>query len=414
MFRMQLLNKIWQLCIGILILISPFRGVAASSCSGIFSQPGESLTSGYVYYGDDIQPHILSLLSVAKSHIDIEMYIEEAPALFAVLKEQSQNKVKIRVNLDGKSIQLPAYREKILKVQSDLESLGAEVEISDPKELQEYRKHPKAAFHRKFINVDDKFYYIGSANFREQRNLEVGYFGPLATEITFKDIFELDLKSIRENWKNSPFLKEAIESGHLADGEIQLVGPGTANPSFLDVILRGIREAKSDILISSFEASDPTILSALINKKKENPEINIKVLLCGAKINIWAGTWRFRVEKNSLYKNKLKQAGIEVREFLSLPQYNHSRLGIFDDVIYGSSADFVERSFTYSVDLGFIMRNKKIADWNKEIFNKIWSESKPSANVKLSGQIMDAFFRVFEKTATWAYALKLRMLEVLP
>lgn len=371
----------------------------APVCSSVFHENPQSLEAGYMYLGDSIRPHLMAILERSQESIDMEMSLAPNKELFDLFRRKREQGVKIRVVLDNRSAnKSEKHRATWEAVLSELKSLGVEYAISDKEALIKARGFPGAVFHRKLILVDNKYFYVGSSNFTvHDMNQEMGYFGPTKNSADFKKVFESDFHAALDSWRNEAYKARENPEIHFKDDSVKLVGPGTRYPDLRSLLLQQIGAAQRQILISAYEATDAGILKALVDKKQQFPEIDIRVVLCVGKLPVRLWGKNFEIPKNARFLDTLMKAGIDVRVYGNETQYNHSRFGLFDDVVYGSSADFVQRSFQGSVDLGFIAKDHDLANLSRRNFDTLWDVSRNKEEVTIRDRLIDGFFQMVER-----------------
>lgn len=387
------------LLIAILLLAALSSRADAPVCSSVFQENPQTLETGYLYLGDTIRPHLMALLERSQSSIDMEMSLAPNKELFELFRRKREQGVKIRVVLDNRSAnKSEKHRATWDAVLAELRSLGIDYAVSDKDALSKARGFPGSVFHRKLILVDDKYFYIGSSNFTvHDMNQEMGYFGPTKSSADFKKVFESDFRAALDAWQTEAYKARENPEMIFKDDSVKLVGPGTPFPDTRSLVLQQIKTARRQILISAYEATDAGILRALVDKKQRFPEIDIRVVLCVGKLPVRMLGQNFEIPKNARFLDALMKAGIDVRVYGNERQYNHSRFGLFDDVVYGSSADFVQRSFQGSVDLGFVAKDRDLANLSRKSFETLWDVSRYKEEVTIRDRLIDGFFLMVER-----------------
>ncbi|HEX7676022.1 MAG TPA: phosphatidylserine/phosphatidylglycerophosphate/cardiolipin synthase family protein [Bdellovibrio sp.] len=399
LFR-QMRDKLVPALIALALFLNPLLSWAAGpQCSQIFNDSIRDTANGYAYLGDDIQEHLLSIIDQAKSTVDIEMSIEPHQRLMDLLKRKTSEGVRVRAVIDGRHIKKnSSYRKMWLDTLEELKKMGVDYVISDTDALAKSRRYPGAVLHRKIIIVDSQFFYVGSANFsKHPNNFEVGYFGPLVKTSRLQEVFNSDYAAAKDSWIEQPYKLSENPNIQFNDDSVLMIGPGTKYPDFQDVLVKEIQAAQKKILLSIYEATDTKVLKALIAKKEAHPEMDIRVVLCASKMPVWFMHKKLEADKNSYFKANLLKAGIDVRIFGGGNQFNHSRFGLFDETIYGSSADFIKRSFEGSIDLGFLTKDQDLAMWSEHSFDHLWEQSRNVENITLRERLVEGFFMLMEK-----------------
>ena len=147
--------------------------------------------------------------------------------------------------------------------------------------------------------MDNKYFYIGSSNFTVyDMNQEMGYFGPTKNSADFKKVFESDFHAALDSWQNEAYKARKNPEIQFKDDSVKLVGPGTQYPDLRSLLLQQIGAAQRQILISAYEATDTGILKTLIDKKRQFPEIDIRVVLCVGKLPVRLWGKNFEIPKS--------------------------------------------------------------------------------------------------------------------
>lgn len=375
------------------IFLSSLGRAEAPLCSSVFAQES---TESFVYFGKEIQEPIAQLLQKAEHSIDLELSLDAKSPLFPLIQKKAAQGVKIRMVLDNRDFyKEPARQREWFDMLQTLKESNIEFVTSDFNDVSQYRAFPRSYLHRKLVIVDQHSFYVGSSNFsRNVGNVEVGYFGKMHDQLSLQAVFNADHAASAKSWKNvkeTPILPEAELK------KVSLIGPGTENPDFQGYLLNAIAKTQKRIVISAFEAADGQILKALINKKKQNPDMRIQILLSSDPMPVRFGERKVMVEKSLNYKAQLQKAGIEVRDYTQKNSLNHSRMAILDDMVYGSSADFTQRGFNGNVELGFALKSDAMAKSTLESFDAIWKTSQQVQEASLREKIVATFVNFYDQ-----------------
>lgn len=375
------------------IFLSSLGLAAAPLCSSVFSPES---SESFVYFGKEIQEPIAQLLQKAEHSIDLELSLDAKSPLFPLLQKKAAQGVKIRMVLENRDFyKEPARQREWFDMLQTLKESNIEFVTSDYNDVSQYRAFPRSYLHRKLVIVDQHSFYVGSSNFsRNVGNVEVGYFGKMHDQLSLQEVFNADHTASAKSWKN---VKPTTILPEAELKKVSLIGPGTENPDFQSYILKAIEKTQNRIVISAFEAGDGQILKALINKKKQNPAMRIQILLSSDPMPVRFGERKVMVEKSLNYKAQLQKAGIEVRDYTQKNSLNHSRMGIFDDTVYGSSADFTQRGFNGNVELGFALKSEEMSKSTLESFDVIWKSSQQAQEATLKERIIATFVNFYDQ-----------------
>lgn len=349
--------------------------------------------------GKDVIPEMKRIIASAEKELWLEWRDFPPPEIVAQLIEKKKAGVDVRIILDGrefkKSAELVAQYQKTLR---DLEEAGVDVAVSNIDELSRYREYPRASLHRKFIVADGRETYVGSANIgKNQGNYEIGLFRDTGAP-ELKRLFELDYQTIKNGWRGAETTVQETKffSPGSEDG-VKLFGLGTGTPDAKKEILEAIRQAEKRLWISTFEASDPDILKAILAKKKQNPGIDLKVVLCEEPMSLWMKNKQgvvenTRITKSSNYLRQLMQNGIEVRAYSEPGSVNHSRFLVSDQDLLGMSGDLTKRSFDANVELGFRSQAPELLADGAQGFENLWRASHGTAKPSVRQVWREKFF----------------------
>lgn len=380
------------------LFLSKSLAVAANSCESFYLSENKPKPKAKerLLIGDMVTAEIMTVLTLAKSEILLEMSNVAGKGVEDILIQKKKEGVKVKVILDNRHALKGGERKKAFEESVEkLRSHGIEVAISKNEELSRFRGYPKSFLHRKILIVDRRYSYVGSANLGYNTNFEIGLFSEYSNITKLVELFNFDLESIRNGWDVASTNKP--KPPVMSDSSTTLIGPGTSKPDIRTEVIDLISKAKHQILLSSYEASDKKVLRALIEKKRKNPELDIRILLCSSKGNIWFGTRLFKVTKSAEFKNTLMKAGIEVRELEIPEQYNHSRFIVSDHSTIGMSADFSQRSFDGNIDLGFRSIDPSLKGSAVKGFEALWDISSPAKKAKPLEYYYDKMIQFNEK-----------------
>ena len=183
---------------------------------------------------------------------------------------------------------------------------------------------------------------------------------------------------------------------------------GTSRPDIRRELLGLVESSQERVLISALEANDPALLNAIVRKRKANPKMDIRVVICRSKANIWMGSRRFQIPRSGGFAEALRQAGVETRVYAVEGAYNHSRLALVDGRGYLGSGDFTRRSFDGNVEFGALLSGRADIRGLQDGFEHLWSASNPHVRPTLRERIVERSY-FFMETLTIAL-FRLRVL----
>lgn len=356
---------------------------------------------------------LITTIDETQTKLDISIYSIDNYDVYLALKRATARGVQIRMLYEGAS---EDKNETSGTVSHKLEELGVDV------------KYVNKTNHHKFIISDDNYLITSSGNWNTKANWE---FDESTLSITDEEIilryraeFELLWNNSREFGQSYTYtpttpesLLNAIVDNPNADAifttsNYNVYNSSTYGPTFrkitnkqdvADRIVALINQAQTSIKISANHLRSRPISEALILKKSQNPNIEIKIYTdqqeyitesynnyqtsqqqqCLANASTPAQQ-RDCLEKNFLYSYNLISAGIEMRFKsysydwdITTSNMMHHKYAIFDDDIiavgsynysYNSETNSMENLVIFNSSASSSTVSKFIAN-----FDEIWS-----------------------------------------
>lgn len=373
----------------------------APVCRDLFASKSSDVI---VASGDELRERFSRMVAQAKSSVAIQVATITDESFLNLLRSKAREGIAVRVLLDGRHlVKGPRERAQALEVQESLRRSGIDVRYSNPETESQTRRFPKAFLHRKLILVDDSRYYVGSSNIGEYpQNIEVGLFRSGYSVSESRAVFESDWRRASDSIESEPI---SIFSAADSDQSARLVGPGTSRPDIRAELVKRIKAAKGRILISAYEANDPEIIGSILRKRKESQEIDIRILLCQAKTNVWVGPRRYQLPKSGEFAEKMRAAGVDVRVFAPPGARNHSRFAVIDGEAYLGSADFTRRSFDGNVELGILLADPGDTASLAGGFEGLWAASEANVRSSMRDRLIERTYYFMETLTIGLYRL---------
>jgi phosphatidylserine/phosphatidylglycerophosphate/cardiolipin synthase-like enzyme len=242
---------------------------------------------------------------------------------FDTLVERAKAGVDVRVILDGGK-----KRAANTSAFDALTAAGVKVKWSDPK---------FAFMHAKAFVVDDRVAVVSTGNFPKSLILD-------ERNYVARDEDPQDVKSLAAifdaDWNGSD-AAPAISCTRL------LVSPVNSRERVIDLV----NAAKSSVLVESLELSDPTVVDALIERKKAG--LDVRVILADPS---WSG-----MASNAKSAAKLDLAGIDTRTVADKHMLVHVKSIIVDGKsAYMGSENLTIGSFTRNREIGLIVSDAPV------------------------------------------------------
>jgi phosphatidylserine/phosphatidylglycerophosphate/cardiolipin synthase-like enzyme len=311
--------------------------------------------------GREIDSAMEEIIKNAKEKVYIQMSTFNDPSLSLLIKKKAMEGVEVKILLSdfNKQLKNSHSKKETNRIQQELKNAGVDVQIFNDEQLLRETDQLRPESHRKIIVVDSKVAYIGSANINEHDpafDLGILVNRNLAKELSNFFISEFSFSSSSRLIEFERFLIDVKNS------KVKF----THGREYRYSMLKQISLAKESIDIAVFELNDDLLIKALVNKKLENPELEINVLLGPAFKN---KTWRGReisIPQNLLAFEKLNKAGINIRwagDFMQdTGSIVHAKSMVIDrKFIFAGSSDFNKRSFEGNLELDYEIESKILA-----------------------------------------------------
>ncbi len=319
----------------------------------------------------EIQEKMAQVLGQAKKRIRLLTYNLNKSSVIEVLKQKAQSGVPVQVIIGKNFKRIP---KRSLEEHEALRKCGIDLVYAS-----QFRKDSGFVEtiitpddHRKLALIDDDYAYVGSDNFTESENRAIG------VVIYRRKGFPKLMNQFRQTWPNDGEDKEVSETRAEVPLEtFELFDERSIENNIRLNILKGILKAKKRIFIAQFHLNDPLIVHALITRKQNDPDLDIRVLLNYFKDppNIAKGV--FPYYKNLEVFKKLKSAGIPARWFRgeALNNFDHRKLFLFDDAVNFGSGDAFPRAYFGNRELNIQIENSALAEHFGDVFKEDWDRS---------------------------------------
>lgn len=366
----------------------PFSGGAAAPvCRKSVSDSAQSLR---VLLSDvQIKETAIELLNRAEFKIEIEVAALNDPDVHALLLKRLDEKLQVVVIIPdmapmGKS---PFTLGNHAKIVPEIIAKGGTIVFADGKVLQRESQMPNPTMHRKLLVVDENQAILSTSNLSfGYGNIDVAVHvqGPLVRSI--REIFQRDFDQFvrGEYWP------------------VDVIGDGTlkvtdgSRVSHFEFFKEALKKAKSEILLSAFEISDPQVIRLIIETAKLRPELKISVLTGPIVRTRHLIRLEISIPSNATLHTQLQKAGIIVKQFEKGTAFNHARIMVIDGKeVWVSSADLSRRGLYGNPEISFLVTESHLVQEFKTHFLNIWSHGKEK-EVKTSHVMTEKLIRFFE------------------
>jgi putative membrane protein insertion efficiency factor len=314
---------------------------------------------------DEIAPAMLSILKSAQKSIDVEIFSIKNPEIIGILKEKASEGVKVRLINNFVSMDV-SENEKLKNYMDEMKKSGIEVlEYPVSNQLWQFN-------HTKMLIVDDQTSIIGSKNwgtkFTNSTNYEISM-------VVSGDTVDESRQKFEKDWAKSGGTPKEVHHQDESPG-VSLSVSDTLNYQNAKEIRENIQNASKTIDVGMYWLTDKQVVSDLIDAKERG--VNVRVLLS-------------QTDENTYAKEKLSQAGIETRVFISdaavaegEKKYYHIKMGIFDgEKVQMGSCDWTAQGFYLNRELNMNIEDKKMAEYLTSNFNETW-ETHASPDAKFA------------------------------
>ena len=329
---------------------------------------GEKFYLPKILYGEDISEQVQKIIRSAEESLDISVSFLRGEGAISSIEKALNNGAKVRLLLDGRNLNKGEKEKKLFEeFQKRFQGKNIEIAYLSPSDLGEVYGEWYPIYHRKMVSVDKgKRFVISSDNLDTHKNIDSALVFSDQENTHLLDLFEQD-------WKLATQKTAPINLVKNPDN-VKLFGKGLVTADLRSEVINQIENAKERIWLSIFEINDEEILNKLIEKKKVNPHIDIKVLICWSKLSVWFNGKKYERDRHIGTIKKLNQNGITVKTFPEKSEMRlHARTLITDDNIVSGSSDYTNRALDRNLDLT-VSTKMSIQD-NQEIsekFSKLW------------------------------------------
>lgn len=273
---------------------------------------------------------IVSLMTSAKTSIDLELYQLQSPAAVAALIAAQKRGVTVRVQLEPETVGSANYKQ----VAAVLAAAGVDVKTTPPA-----FSAGNLVDHAKFMVLDGKELLYGSGNL-----VRSGLGGNRATEFDNRDFWIRDTRSAVVADAKKLFADDWARTSTSGFDNL-VVTPDNANDQ-LDALVDG---AKTRLYVYNQSLNDPTMIAKLLAAKARGVEV--KVLL--ANIPGLGSS----PAPNQAALDQLGDAG----GYFST-HYLHGKVIVADDRAFVGSQNFTAGGLLHNRELGEILTSKSLVD----------------------------------------------------
>jgi cardiolipin synthase len=312
--------------------------------------------------GEEAITAMLNEIAAATASIRLETYIFHtgpvADDFRRALVAAAQRGVKVRLIIDalGSLSLSTAFWEPLTK-------MGGEFIWFNPISLTRW----SCRDHRKVMVVDDRVAFIGGFNIADEykgdgvthgwRDLGLRMTGAIVPVLarSFDSFFE------RADFRQRLLRRFRRKSNNVAEGanwKVVLSGPGNHHGELRRTLGQDLARAQSVKIICAYFLPSWRLRKQL--QRISNQGGRVQLILAGKTdvlLTQLAGRHLYRM---------LMRSGVEIYEYQ--PQILHSKLYIFDDVVYVGSANFDVRSLRINYELLVRLADPKLAAEAAEIF----------------------------------------------
>jgi len=179
----------------------------------------------------------------------------------------------------------------------------------------------------------------------------------------------------------------------IGEGQSRIIRDSRDTDRIPDTTVAAIKQAKKRIWIETPYLDRLHLSQLLIERKKENPELDIRFVTSRP----WKNNQFPYILTSKYYMNELAENGITVYAFNG-PQFDHAKAVLIDDdLAVAGSSNFSRRKFFAgrNAEVELFSRDKKFIAQIEEWFEKEFLESKP--HISLGPNITDKIYRRFRK-----------------
>ncbi len=320
---------------------------------------------------DEAYTAMLAAINAAQRSIRFETYIYQASPIGGLFRDAfvraCQRGVQVKVLIDALGSLMLSET-----FWAPLTQAGAEFRWFNPLHLNRlgFRNH------RKLLACDERVAFLGGFNIGPEyqgdgvtkgwRDLGLQVPGTLAKELTasFEVLFAL------ADYRHQRFIRLRKSKNRklsaTPDGQLLFSAPGRGKNYLAAALLGDIRKAHQVRIISGYFLPPRPFRRALLRLARQGAAVQ---LLLAGKSDVPLA----QMASHRLYQGFLR-AGIAIYEYQ--PQILHSKLFVFDEIVYAGSANLDHRSLTINYELLARLQNPAVVAEAKDIFQQALAHSR--------------------------------------
>lgn len=291
-------------------------------------------------------------------------------------RESAGHPFAVRVLVDG----LGTGKDTV----SALKARGFEVQVLDEGASRQFAP----ITHRKLYIADGTRFLTGG------RNLADEYLNPTyanGTKKAWKDLL-VTVSGEETGRVRQAFVENWVRAGGSAPTDLPPVVPDPAgrvrmqsvgtNPHrrtfpLRELHTRAIEQASREIVLTYPYLSDDRLIEQLINAKRKNPALAIKVMIPAGSEGGGEGILYSRLNQESA--NQLLRAGVEVRTIGSAAQFSHMKAMVVDrELVSIGSANGDARTYEANHELNVVTGDPETAErFYAEVLGPEWIQGTP-------------------------------------
>ncbi len=337
------------------------------------------------------------LVTDARRSILIDMYSFHDNSVWDLLKQKAIEGIEVKVII-GKNV------KRLTKKQSELIQSIQKEEINNlqiifyrPERNRQFvMAAPSPDDHKKLIIIDGQYVYIGCDNLSFFRGRTAGLIVHSIHGLKeFEDIFW-------ENWYWAHGQRYAFRATKNPWGQILRERSIEDNTRF--AYIQEILKAKKRIYISQWHLNDDLIVQVLKMKLRNDPKIDIRVLLNGVEKKFQLFPLYIPYVRSLPAYDKLQSSSVPVRWSNPKGLFDHRKLLIADNTVITGSSDLTPRAYYGNQELGIRLENSQLAEYFSKIFIEDWGVAENrDGNIqeKITSYFINWFSRKIQRANTF-------------
>ena len=306
---------------------------------------------------------MLPAIEAAQSSIRLEIYIYRASPIGEIFRDAliraCERKVKVQVLLDALgSISLQE------KFWDRFVAAGGQFRWFNPIKLKRlgFRNHRKA------LIIDEKIAFVGGFNIAPEyqgdglskgwHDLGLQVTGGLAAELAASFDAHFALADYRHRRLARFRRSELARISETPEGQLLTNAPGRGPHHMQKMLLRDLNSAARSDIISAYFLPPRQLRRAMMKAARQGRTVR---LILAAKSDVLLS----QLASRYLYASLLR-SGVQIFEYQ--PQILHTKLFLFDDIVYVGSANMDKRSLLVNYELLVRARDAELAEEGRSIF----------------------------------------------